>query len=146
MTRRIWVAALLTTLLGGVAIAQNAAVIEQRKKLFEEMDKGADDLDDMVRGKKKFDLAVVQKTLGTIVDDTKKVATLFPDDSKSGKTRALPRVWEEKARFDRQMDAYATETAAAAGGIKDEKTFRAAMPKVFGDCKVCHDDFRARRR
>ena len=147
MTRWVlFAAAVVSTALGSVALAQNAQVIEQRRKLFKQMDGGVDDMADMLKGKKPFDLAYVQKALRETAEDAKKLKTMFPDDSKTGDTRALPRVWEEKARFDGLFDTFAADSSAAAEAVKDEASFRAAMPKVFGNCKACHDDFRARRK
>lgn len=138
--------ALCSIAVTGVALAQNQNVIDQRQKLFKEIDVGADDMEDMLRGKKSFDLAYVQKSLALWVDHSAKLPALFPEDSRTGKTRAQPRVWQERARFDALLDTFAKDSAAAAATVKDEASFKAAMPKLFGDCKSCHDDFRAKRR
>lgn len=130
----------------GTAFAQNQNVIDQRKQLFKDIDVGADDMEDMLKGKKPFDLAYAQKSLRTWVDHAGKLPALFPEDSKTGKTRAQLRIWQEKARFDSLLDTFAKDSAAAATAVKDQASFKAAMPKLFGDCKSCHDDFRAKKR
>ena len=137
----------LTSLaVAGAAFAQNQTVIDQRKTLFKEIDVGADDMEDMIKGKKPFDLAYVQKSLKLWVDHSGKLTGLFPEDSKTGKTRAQPRIWDEKARFEGLLDTFAKDSAAAVTTVKDQASFKAAMPKLFGDCKACHDDFRAKKR
>ena len=130
----------------GAAFAQNQNVIDQRKKLLKEIDVGADDIEDMLKGKKKFDLAYVQKALQTWTDHAGKLPALFPDDSRIGKTRATPKVWEDKAKFNALFDTFGKDSAAAAKTVVDEASARAVMPKLFGDCKSCHDDFRAKKR
>lgn len=130
----------------GAALAQNQTVIDQRKQLFKDIDVGADDMEDMLKGKKPFDLAYVQKSLKLWVDSAGKLPALFPEDSKTGKTRAQPRIWQEKARFDGLLDTFGKDSAAAVTAVKDQASFKAAMPKLFGDCKSCHDDFRAKKR
>lgn len=96
---------------------------------------------------KKFDLAYVQKALQTWVDHAGKLAPpLFPDDSRTGKTRATPKVWEDRAKFNALFDTFGKNSAAAAKTIVDAASAREAMPKLFGDCKSCHDDLRAKKR
>ena len=62
----------------------------------------------MLKGEAPYDNAVVQKSLATIADGSKKLPVLFPDTSKTGgDTAALPKIWEDKAAFDdpfRQVD------------------------------------------
>ena len=103
-------------------------------------------MDDMLSGKKPFDLAYVQKSLKLWADHAGELPALFPEDSKTGKMRANPRIWHEKARFDALLDTFAKDSAAAAATVKDHASFKAAIPKLFGECKTCHDDFRSRRR
>ncbi len=137
---------LVSLAVAGAALAQNQSVIDERKKLFKEIDVGADDIDDMLRGKKKFDLAYVQKALQTWVDHAGRLPALFPDDSRTGKTRATPKVWEDRTKFNALFDTFGRNSAAAAKTIVDAASAREAMPKLFGDCKTCHDDFRAKKR
>ena len=147
MTRWLVVAVALTsTVVGGIALAQNADVIQQRRKLFKTMDAGIDEMADMLRAKKPFDLAYVQKALRETASDAKMLKTMFPEDSKVGETRALPAVWEQKARFDGLFDDFIKVSDAAATTVTDEVSFKTEMPKVFATCKACHDDFRARRK
>ncbi len=73
------------------------------------------------------------------------VKLLFPADSGTGKTNALPLIWkdEEKARFDTLVSDVETSTgklrdAAAAG---DKAGTMAAFKAVGEACKGCHDRY-----
>lgn len=100
----------------------------------------------VLKGEAPFDLAKVQTALKTYSAGSKKLVTLFPDNSKTGgKTEALPSIWENKAKFDglyAKLDKDATDALAA---IKDEASFKANYGKVLGNCKACHDEFREKK-
>jgi cytochrome c556 len=100
----------------------------------------------MMKGEAPFDLAAVKKALDTYEAGAKKLPSLFPDNSKTGgETGALPKIWEEKSKFDGLFAKLAADAAAAKAAITDEASFKANVGKVFGNCKACHDDFRAKK-
>lgn len=143
MMRRTVIFASLFALGAGVALAQGSA-IEQRKAKFKEMGGAAGPIGKMMRGEEAFDLAKVQAGLKTIQANAKVVATLFPPDSKTGDTKALPAIWDDKAKFDAFFPKLEAAAGAALAAIKDEATMKAEMPKVLGNCGGCHNDFRAK--
>lgn len=99
----------------------------------------------MLKGDAPFDLAVVQKTLKTYSEGAKALPALFPDTSKTGDTAALPRIWDEKPRFEALYAKLDQDATAASAAITDEASFKREFPKQLGNCKACHDDFRGRR-
>ncbi len=100
----------------------------------------------MLKGDVPFDLATVQKTLKTLSDGAKALPALFPDNSQTGDTAALPRIWTEKPRFESLYAKLDQDATASLAAITDEASFKREFPKMFGDCKACHDDFRAKRQ
>jgi cytochrome c556 len=72
-----------------------------------------------------------------------KAKTVFPDDSKTGDTDALPAAFEKKAdlfaRFDKNGRRLPNGAHAA---IKDEASFKAEWPKVAANCGGCHKEYR----
>lgn len=136
-------------MLSGVAAAaalQGADAIAARQKILKSFGEAAKPVGAMLKGQEAFDLAKVQKALKTYVEGTKELPKLYPDDSKTGaKTEALPRIWEEKQRFESLYAKLGDDAAAAAAAITDEASFKANIGKVFGDCKACHDDFRQKK-
>jgi cytochrome c556 len=67
----------------------------------------------------------------------------FPDNSKTGDTKAAPAIWENKAEFKKLAEALEVDAAAAskaaAGGAD---AFKAAAGKMFGNCKGCHEKYK----
>lgn len=74
----------------------------------------------------------------------KDIPSLFPKGTETGKTRALPAVWEKRADFERiakdaERAAAAFAQAVAAG---DDKAAQQRYKELGDACKACHKDFR----
>lgn len=69
---------------------------------------------------------------------------LFPAGSHTGKTDALPSIWEKpedfKAAITKNQEALALLKDAAKSS--DPNQWKAAFGKVGGSCKGCHDSFK----
>jgi cytochrome c556 len=138
------VAAIAALAIGAtVVLAQNAAVIEQRKAAMKANAGATKDPSAMAKGDAPFDLPKVQASLKVFQDQATKLKTLFPDDSKTGaETRALPSVWEKKADFLGRLDKFAADAKAAAEAVKDEASFKAEWPKLIANnCVACHKEY-----
>lgn len=93
------------------------------------------------------DKAVMATAAATIRDTAPLQAPLFPSGSgaEAGlKTDALPAIWTDKAKFDSDMVALATEAGKLVATVKDgDKDAIAAQTKaVGGTCGSCHHQFR----
>lgn len=80
-----------------------------------------------------------------LVDDFAELGELFPEDSQTGDTRALPAIWTDQAGF---MAAYTTATAAAAAMLAaaqagDDAAWGVALKDMGGACGNCHTKYRA---
>ncbi len=128
----------------GIATAQNDPVAP-RKAVLKGFGEAAKPIGAMMKGETPFDAATVQKSLTTIADGAKKLPGMFPDSSKTGDTAALPKIWDEKAKVDAIFAKLAADATAAAASIKDEASFKASIGGVLGNCKACHDDYRAKK-
>ena len=137
------VAAMAALAIGAtVVLAQNAAVIEQRKQVMKAFGGATKGPGAMSKGDSPFDLPKVQASLKTIQETAVKAKDLFPDDSKVGETDALPVAFEKKADLLARLDNLAAAAKAAEGAIKDEATFKAEWPKVVSQCGGCHKEYR----
>jgi cytochrome c556 len=74
-----------------------------------------------------------------------KAPLLFPEDSKTGDTNALPAIWENKADFDARFKKFGDDAIAASTSIVDEASFRATIPGVLKNCVGCHEQYRAKK-
>src|SRR5271165_2751039 len=124
-----------------VAIAAGADAIKQRRELMKVDGAVTKPIFQMLQGRTPFDLAIVQKALKTYEKAASEEPALFPPDSKTGDTNALPVIWEDDNLADLGADA-----TAALATIKDEASFKATMPGVLQNCDDCHEKYHAKRQ
>jgi cytochrome c556 len=140
---RVVVGAVLLTLGASVVLAQNTAVIKERKDLMKANAEATKAPTAMMKGEAPFDLAKVKASLKTFQANSTKLKTLWPADSKTGDTRALPAIWTNVKDYLDWFDGFANDAKAAEASIKDEASFKTEWPKVVDYCGSCHKDFRA---
>jgi cytochrome c556 len=140
---RIIVGAALLTFGATAVLAQNTAVIKQRKDVMKANAEATKAPTAMMKGEAPFDLAKIKTSLKTFQDNSAKLKTLWPADSQTGDTRALPAVWTNMKDYLSWFDGFAKDAKAAEASIKDEASFKTEWPKIVGYCGGCHKDFRA---
>ena len=62
-----------------------------------------------------------------------------------GRTEADPKIWQNKADFDKRLTELATLATAASKATTPE-TFKPAFQKVGASCKACHDVYRMKKK
>ena len=132
-------AALALIATAGVA---SADALSDRQDIFKSWGDDTRPVGAMLKGEASFDLAKVQTALKNYIATAEKLPALFPDNSKTGKTEASPKIWDEKAKFEPMFAKLAADAKAASAAITDEASFKANIGKVLGNCKACHDDYR----
>jgi len=143
MSRRILVVATaFAAAVAATAVMAQADVIKQRETLMKEFGDATKPVAGMLRGNTAFDLATVQAALDIYAKNAKILPTLFPAGSDTGKTEALPSIWERKAEFEGLFTKLAADATAARAAITDEASFKANFPGVVRNCGTCHDSFR----
>jgi cytochrome c556 len=140
---RVVVGAALLTLGASVVLAQNTAAIKDRKDLMKANAEATKAPTAMMKGEAPFDLAKVKTSLKTFQDNSIKLKALWPVDSKTGDTRALPAIWTNPKDYLDWFDGFANDAKAAEASIKDQASFKTEWPKVVDYCGSCHKDFRA---
>jgi len=70
---------------------------------------------------------------------------IFPEGSNTGKSKALPAVWDNPEAFSEAMQRMvdAAEGMASAAATEDMSEIGPAIQALGGSCKGCHDDFQA---
>ena len=132
----------------GIALAAGADTIKERRELMKANGEASKPLVPMLKGAGPFDLATVQKALKTYENAADKMPGLFPPDSKTGDTHALPAIWEgnNMADLDARFKKLGEDAAAALASVKDETSFRATMPDFFNNCGGCHEKYREKQQ
>ncbi|MCA0425541.1 MAG: cytochrome c [Proteobacteria bacterium] len=144
MIRPLFVVAALA--LGATAVVAQGDPIAERKAAMKSVGAAAKVIGDTMKGDAKFELAAIQKSLGTFVTVSKDYDKFFPATAKEGgETTAAPKIWEDMAGFKAALAKLNADATAAQASIKDEASFKAEIGKVMGDCKACHDVYRVKK-
>ena len=141
MIARIMLAAVVAAFAATAVVAQGDP-IAARKGLMKGIGGENRNATEMLDGKQPFDLAKAKAVFTTMSGNADKMAPLFPENSKSGDTAALPAVWENKADFDAKMAKFSADAKAAATKTTDAASFKAAIGEVRQNCGGCHKMYR----
>jgi cytochrome c556 len=129
----------------GAGVAHATSALTGRQEIFKGWGDTTRPIVGMLKGEAPFELAKAQAALAAYADGAAKLPSLFPDDSKTGKTQASPKIWAEKAKFEAGFTRLSDAAKAAQAAIVDEASFKANFGKVLGNCKACHDDYRVEK-
>ena len=133
--------------LSAIPVLAQQNPIVARQELMKKSDDDLKLLSKMTRGEAPYDAGKVTAAYAAMEESYKKVRTLFPDDSKTGdNTRAMPKVWENRADFDAKMAEMVKVAGEAKAKALNEASFKEIHPAVVKACDNCHADYRARRQ
>jgi cytochrome c556 len=134
----------LVGLLISSQVFAQADAIEQRQKLMKSNAEAAKAIKAAVEAK---DYATVEAKARDIMGNADKIVSLFPKGSTTGKTKALPAIWEKSDEFAKNAKALksaASELASAAKAGDDAAV--TTKVKALGEaCGACHKAFRAEK-
>ena len=139
-----WLVAGVVTALGVSVALADGDPIKQRRALMKANGDATKTVVGMLKGA-PFDLEAVKKALSTYEDAATKAPALFPDDSKTGDTNALPAIWENKADFEARFAKFDADAKAASASIVDQASFKVTIPGVLKNCGGCHEQYRAKK-
>lgn len=134
-----------------LALATTAAfadVIADRQAVMKDNAKDVGVLVKMVKGETPFDAAAVLAALTALNNNVQKidVAASFPVGSDKGDTTASPKIWEDPAGFQAQVDKFKAVTAAAvANPAQDLDALKAQVGTIGQTCGTCHEAFREKK-
>lgn len=143
----VWAAVLGAGLAFGVTCAAISAgnPVEERqaamKAVGQSMKEGAG-----VNSPATFDAAKAKTIMESIAANAKKLHALYPAGSdKDPKTEADPKVWTNKADFDKRLTELGT-LATTASKATTAEAFKPAYAAVGATCKSCHDVYRMKKK
>jgi cytochrome c556 len=132
----------------GVGIAQQDQV-KRTQAMMKDNGKNAGALSAMVKGEKPYDQSTVNAALAQFEDTAKNLPTLFPASMKGLKMEGdydpSPKIWEDKAGFESQIQSFAKVVADAKGKIKNLDTLKAELSVIGKQCGGCHETFRIKK-
>jgi cytochrome c556 len=129
------------------AQAQGTDPEARRIEMMRALDKSGKALQAAARGEATIEVAKGKQWAKDVAVQFKDIAGLFPPGTNtSADTRASPKIWEEKAAFDKLMTDLIAKASAAEGLITDETSFKQQVAAVDDGCNACHRVYRTPRR
>jgi cytochrome c556 len=137
---------------GAIALAATTVVaqqnpIETRQNIMKRQDDDLKVLNAMVKGQAPFDAGKVSAIHTGFADGAAKLRDLFPDDSQTGnKTRASPKIWENRSDFDAKLADFTKAIADAKAQSATADGAKTGFENVVKACDNCHQTYRLRRQ
>lgn len=149
MKRSSTVAAVLAGVglaLGATCVAVSAGnPVEDRQATMKQVGQAMKEATGLATGQTPFDAAKSKAAMDTVAGAAKKLKGLYPAGSDADpKSGADPKIWQNKADFEKRLAEMGT-LAAAAAKAGDQASFKAAFGPVGGTCKSCHDVYRKKK-
>lgn len=141
-------AALSMASLAAVAQARPDVLIKQRQAVMTLQGKYIGPIAGMATGKVPYNADAVARNATYLENLVQMAWDGFHESTKDEKnTRALPKIYSEKAKFDDYAQRLQAETAtlAQAARARDEAGVKKQFPAVLKTCNGCHDDFRQKQ-
>jgi cytochrome c556 len=125
------------------AVVAQSDPISQRQALMKSNAQNSGALNRMVMGQDPFDAAKVNAAFATWADNASKIPGFFTSPPPQGATtRALPKIWEDKAGFEARIAAFAKAVADNKDKAKTLDELKVAYPLVTQNCNACHNAYR----
>ena len=127
---------------GVTAVVAQSDPIAARKALMKANNENARNLVRMTRGEDPYDAAKVNAAFAQWAETAQKFPALFPDNSKTGETRATPKVWETRSDFEAKVAAFAKAVGDNRDKAKNVEEVKVALAAVGKTCDGCHEPYR----
>jgi len=152
MMRKL-VAAVMAIVLGPVmmqgafAQAKPEVLVKQRQAAMTLVGKYFGPMAAMAQGKAPYNASVVQRNAGFVDNLSRMPWDGFAASTRGEKTRALPAVYDNAAKFEQAATRMQNEASklVAVSRSGDEATVKAQIGALGKSCGACHDDFRRKQ-
>jgi cytochrome c556 len=148
MNRKLATVALAAAL-GAAAASAYAQVkpevlVKQRQSAMTLQGKYIGPLVGMVKGSVPFDAAVAARNAAFLDALSQMPWDGFAESTKGEKSRALPVIWSDAAKFKQTQDQFRTAVGTLVTATKggNEAAVKGAVGDVLKVCNGCHDTFR----
>ncbi len=127
-----------------LAQAKPDVLVKQRQAAMTLIGKYFGPLGAMAAGKAPYSAEVAARNSGYLQALSQMPWDGFHANTKDEKSRALPAIYENEAKFKEAQDRFTAAVTKMASSAKDEAGFKAAAGEVGKSCAACHNDFRAK--
>ena len=137
------VLAMVAVGLGIGAVMAQSDPIAQRKQLMKSNGQHSAAVNRMVRGEDPFDAAKASAAFTAWSENAPKLLPLFAAPPPEGAdSRALPKIWEAKADFDKRLNELGKAATDNKGKVATLDELKVAYPAVNKVCNDCHELYR----
>ena len=121
-------------------------LVKQRQSAMTLIGKYWGPVNAMAQGKAPYDAAAAARNAGYLAALAEMPWDGFHASTKdtTEKTRALPAIYDNEAKFKEYADGLVKSTATLAKSARDEGAFKSAAAEVGKNCGGCHKEFRAK--
>lgn len=153
MRSKLFTASLALAVGAGFACSAAAQVkpetlVDQRVAAMRLQGKYFGPLVGMAQGRAPYDASIVARNTGYLEVLAKMPWDGFEPSTKDLKTRALPEVYSDSAKFKAAQDSYNAEVGKLVAVVKtgNEANVKTAILDVNKACGSCHDSFRQKQQ
>ena len=124
--------------------SQGFAQADKRQALMKDQGAAAKAIKGAVEAK---DYATIETKAKDLMGSSERIVGLFPAGSNTGKTKALPAIWEKPDDFAKHAKALgkASGELAAAAKTGDDAAVTTKVKAVGDACTACHKAYRAEK-
>lgn len=132
--------------LNAFAQAKPEVLVKQRQAVMVLQSKYYGPLAAMAKGKAPYNAQVVQRNAGFLDNLSRMPWDGFAPSTRNEKSKALPAVYDNKAKFDEAASRLENEASklVAVSRSGDEAAVKAQVGALGKVCGACHNDFRAK--
>lgn len=132
--------------MNAMAQAKPDVLVKQRQAVMTLQFKYFGPLFGVAQGRVPYNAAMVQRNAGLLDNLSRMAWDGFDPSTKGEKTRALPAIYDNKAKFMQYAAQLENETSKLVVVSKsgDEAAVKAQIGAVGKVCGACHDDFRGK--
>ena len=132
--------------IAGVAVSAGAAnPMDERQATMKQVGQTMKEASAFTGAQTPFDAAKVKALMDGVAGSGKKLHGLYPAGSGADpKSAADPKIWENKADFDKRLTEMSA-LAATAGKTSSADGFKPAFSALGATCKSCHDVYRKKK-
>jgi cytochrome c556 len=91
-----------------------------------------------------YNAAKAKAVMTSVATNARKLQKLYPPGGKDLKSAADPKIWRNKADFDKHLAEMAS-LASAASKTTTFDTYKPALAALGATCKSCHDLYRLKK-
>jgi cytochrome c556 len=149
MTKKLAAAGLALALGASAAATAFAQVkpevlVKQRQSAMTLQGKYIGPLAGMLKGAVPFDATIAARNAAFLDALSQMPWDGFAESTKGEKSRALPVIWTDAAKFKQTQDQFRTAVGALVSATKggNEAAVKSAVGDVLKVCNGCHDNFR----